>query len=142
MLMSALNRASAMSAPRQALTAARKPVSDDFVSELEESMMAVLLWTTWLRAPQPLASAFNFQSAASITKPRSTSHHGRRPRAGRETSAFERYRLNNERIVQNVTVVIFINDTRKLDHVPISFQRDLPDTIHKLIMCNTSGTFT
>src|SRR3954466_6557853 len=50
--------------------------------------------------------------------------------------------LNNEHIVQNVTVVIFINDTRKIDHVPISFQRHLPDTIHKLIMCNTSGTFT
>jgi len=46
MLMSSLNRASAMSAPRQALMLTRKPVSDDFVSELDESMMTALLWTT------------------------------------------------------------------------------------------------
>jgi hypothetical protein len=42
-LMSALNRASAMSAPRQALTAARKPVSDDFAVELDGHMITAPL---------------------------------------------------------------------------------------------------
>jgi hypothetical protein len=47
MLMSALNRATPISAPRQALTTARKPVSDDLAVELEGHMMAAPVWKTW-----------------------------------------------------------------------------------------------